>query len=85
MTSSSVTARALVTAAVIAMGWQMFAMNRTLGALEAHTGALIEMARDHTVHLREIDRRMTSLDTRMGSMEGQLKGLVEAVNRITPK
>jgi hypothetical protein len=78
MTSSALTARALATAAVIGVGWQMFTMSHTLGALEANTGALIEMSRDQTVHLREMDRRM-------GSLEGQLKALVEALNRIAQK
>lgn len=69
---------ALVTAAAIGMVWQMFAMYHALGALEANTATLIEQGRDHSTQLRDLDHRM-------GSMEGQLQALTEAVNKLVAK
>lgn len=69
---------ALITAAAIGMVWQMFTMNHAIGALEANTVTLIEMGRDHSTQLRDLDKRMAGIET-------QLKALVEAVNKAAPK
>lgn len=69
---------ALVTAAAIGMVWQMFTMNHAIGALEANTATLIEMARDHGSQLRSLNDRMTALET-------QIQALTVAVNRIAQK
>jgi hypothetical protein len=81
---SSFTARAqalvpaLVTAAAIGMVWQMFSMNHAIGALEANSATLIEMAREHSAQLRDLDHRMTGI-------EAQLQGLTASIGKLVPK
>jgi hypothetical protein len=69
---------ALVTAAAIGMVWQMFSMNHAIGALEANSATLIEMAREHSAQLRDLDHRMTGI-------EAQLQGLTASIGKLVPK
>lgn len=69
---------ALVTAAAIGMVWQMFTMNHAIGALEANTATLIEMARDHSLQLRSLNDRMASLET-------QIQTLTVSIGKLVPK
>jgi hypothetical protein len=69
---------ALVTAAAIGMVWQMFSMNHAIGALEANSATLIEMAREHSTQLRDLDHRMTGI-------EAQLQGLTASIGKLVPK
>jgi hypothetical protein len=88
---SSFTARAqalvpaLVTAAAIGMVWQMFTMNHAIGALEANSATLIEMAREHSTQLRDLDHRMTAVETRMTAIEAQLQALTISIGKLVPK
>lgn len=54
------------------------AFSRDIGSLSANVATLTELARDHTDQLRDLDRRLTSIET-------HLAALTEAVNRIAPK
>lgn len=76
---------ALVTAAAIGMVWQMFTMNHAIGALEANSATLIELARDHGNQLRSLNDRMAAVDTRMTGIEAQLQALTASIGKLVPK
>jgi hypothetical protein len=67
---------ALVAGAVLTFT-QLFSINRELGAIGANVATLTEQGRDHTAQLRDLDHRMTAIET-------QLKLLNDAIARLAP-
>jgi len=79
---------AFLVVAQVGMWWQVInlthvigdvnaGLNRDVGSLSANVATLTELARDHTSQLRDLDHRMTAIET-------QLRALTDAVTRLAP-